>query len=253
MKALLIAFLALGLIAQCHSARADEDARTELDLLLAEFREYSGVKLVFQAGELPAGEYYDIMPELQDSERLAAAKIACREVQKYPPQYLGALKLKAIGIFRACVSRSNDGFHPYDKALAGYRYFGLYNQRDAVVAAYYSDDQLPLTLHHEIFHHIDRLTPAALDWSEMLAARERALELTPADQAAASAAECRPRAASRRERLCRQEPGRGQGRNGTLFSECAGRQPVANGPGAATGRQPAVAARTDDLRTLRIR
>ena len=63
--------------------------------------------------------------------------------------------LKVVGVFAACVSKTGDGFRDYEKQLGGYRYYGIYNRVDAVAAAYYSDGQLPLTFHHEIFHHID--------------------------------------------------------------------------------------------------
>ena len=167
------ALITAGLVSAGSAARAEESSATETDRLVTEFRRYSGAQLVFEAGQLPPGEYYDIMPELSEGERLAAAKIACREVQKYPPQYLAALKFRSIGIFQACASQSNDNFHPYDKALGGYRYFGLYNGRDAIVAAYYTDSQLPLTLHHEIFHHVDRNTPGTLEWSEVISEPNR--------------------------------------------------------------------------------
>ena len=190
MKACLIALSAwVAILTQAAGSAADPPA-TELDRLVAEFRQYSGAELVFRAADLPPGEYFEILPELTEAARLGAARIACREIQKYPPHYLGELKLRAIGIFRACASRANDGFHPFDKALGGYRYFGLYNQRDALVAAYYTDEQLPLTLDHELFHHIDRLTPPVGDWAEWIAATPgaaasgAAVALAPADRAA---------------------------------------------------------------------
>ena len=112
------------------------------------------------------------MPELSPERRLNAAKIACREVQKFPPRYLESIGFKAIGIFDACASKTDDGFHSYDNELKGYRYYGLYNRRDAVVAAYYTDEQLPLTFHHEIFHHIDRVTKGTPDWTEVFFAQQ---------------------------------------------------------------------------------
>jgi S1-C subfamily serine protease len=131
-------------------------ARAEsVESLQAAFREYSGARLVFAAGDLPEGSYHDIMPPLNEAGRLRAARIALREVKKLPRGYLGRAGLRAIGIFRACASRDDDGFHPYDEELKGYRYFGIYNGKDAVAGAYYTDSQLPLTIHHEIFHHLD--------------------------------------------------------------------------------------------------
>ena len=61
----------------------------------------------------------------------------------------------AVGVFRACVTKEGDGFRAYDAALGGYRYYGLWNQKDAVACAAYSDAQLRLTFHHEVFHHVD--------------------------------------------------------------------------------------------------
>ncbi len=119
------------------------------------FAEYSGSRLVFAVKDLPEGSYHDVMPPLTEQGRLRAARIVLREVRKLPPRYLGKMGLKAIGVFAACVSHQGDGFRPYDEQLKGYRYYGIYNGKDGVAAAYYSDAQLPTTLHHEIFHHVD--------------------------------------------------------------------------------------------------
>jgi len=54
-----------------------------------------------------------------------------------------------------------DGYRNYDEELQGYRYYGIYNGSCAIAAAYYTDRQLPLTLHHEIFHHIERVASLA--------------------------------------------------------------------------------------------
>lgn len=119
------------------------------------FTDYCGSQLVFVAKHLPKGDYHDRMPSLDADGRLRAARIALREIRKLPPRYLEKMGLKAVGIFAACVSNQGDGFRPYDEALKGYRFFGIYNGKNAVAAAYYSDAQLPATLHHEIFHHVD--------------------------------------------------------------------------------------------------
>src|SRR4051812_17896508 len=119
------------------------------------FEQYTGVQLVFDRAELPPGQYFDIMPRLTDSEQLRAARIAITEAKKYPAGYIKGIGLKYIGIFSGCAAKEGDGYRPYDPTLQGYRYYGIWNGRDALVAAYYSDRQLPLTLHHEIFHHID--------------------------------------------------------------------------------------------------
>jgi hypothetical protein len=119
------------------------------------FAEHCGAPLVFAAKDLPEGVYYDRMPSLNEEGRLRAARIAVREIRKLPPRYLEKMGLKAVGIFAACVSNQGDGYRPYDEQLKGYRYFGIYNGKNALAAAYYSDAQLPTTLHHEIFHHVD--------------------------------------------------------------------------------------------------
>jgi hypothetical protein len=128
------------------------DSLTQLEKT---FADYSGARIVFAAKDLPEGTYHDDMPSLNAEGRLRAARIVLREIQKLPPRYLEKMGLKAIGIFAACISRQGDGFRPYDEHLRGYRYFGIYNGKNALAAAYYSDTQLPTTLHHELFHHVD--------------------------------------------------------------------------------------------------
>ena len=119
------------------------------------FLDYSGSRLIFAAKDLPEGTYHDRMPSLDEEGRLHAARIALREIRKLPPRYLEKMGLKAVGIFAACIGHQGDGFRPYDEQWKGYRYFGIYNGKNALAAAYYSDAQLPTTLHHEIFHHVD--------------------------------------------------------------------------------------------------
>jgi hypothetical protein len=132
-----------------------EPRRESLPQLEKAFRDYSGSRLVFTAKDLPEGTYHDRMPPLNDEGRLRAARIALREIRKLPSRYLEKMGLKAVGIFAACIGNQGDGFRPYDEQLKGYRYFGIYNGKNAMAAAYYSDAQLPTTLHHEIFHHVD--------------------------------------------------------------------------------------------------
>jgi hypothetical protein len=134
---------------------ADDAAKASLAQLEKAFTDYCGARLVFVSKDLPEGTYHDRMPSLNEEGRLRAARIVVREIHKLPPHYLEKMGLKAIGIFAACVSNQGDGFRPYDEPLKGYRYFGIYNGKNAVAAAYYSDAQLPTTLHHEIFHHVD--------------------------------------------------------------------------------------------------
>jgi len=119
------------------------------------FADYSGSRLVFAVKDLPEGTYHEVMPPLDEKGQLRAARIALREIRKLPPRYLEKMGLKAVGIFAACASTQGDGFRPYDEQLKGYRYFGIYNGKSALATAYYTDAQLPTTLHHEIFHHVD--------------------------------------------------------------------------------------------------
>lgn len=143
--------------------------------LAAEFERYSGAKLVFAVAGLPPGKYHDKMAELSNTRKLSAARIAYREARKLPRGYLGAIGLKAVGIFENCVSFQGDGFRPFNDELGGYRYFGIYNGVDAVAGAYYTDEQLPLTFHHEIFHHVDRVaqkTTATKERDRLAAALE---------------------------------------------------------------------------------
>ncbi len=132
-----------------------EPGAESVTLLQKAFTDYSGARLVFTATDLPEGAYHDVMPPLDAEGRLRAARIVLREIHKLPPRYLEKMGLKAVGVFAACVSHQGDGFRPYDERLKGYRYFGIYNGKNALAAAYYSDTQLPTTLHHEIFHHVD--------------------------------------------------------------------------------------------------
>jgi hypothetical protein len=134
---------------------AEEPTKESLPQLEKAFTDYSGSRLVFATTDMPEGSYHDRMPSLTDEARLRAARIALREIRKLPPGYLEKMGLKAVGIFAACVSNQGDGFRPYDEQLKGYRFFGIYNGKNALAAAYYSDTQLPGTLHHEIFHHVD--------------------------------------------------------------------------------------------------
>jgi hypothetical protein len=134
---------------------ADDAAKESLPQIEKAFGDYTGSRLVFAAKDLPQGSYHDRMPSLNEDGRLRAARIALREIRKLPPRYLEKMGLKAVGIFSACISNQGDGFRPYEESLKGYRFFGIYNGKNAVAAAYYDDSQLPATLHHEIFHHVD--------------------------------------------------------------------------------------------------
>jgi S1-C subfamily serine protease len=142
-------------------------ADDELRKLQTDFTEHSGARLVFDASDLPPGQYFDKMPSLSADRRVAAARIMVREAHKLPQGYLRAVGLKAVGVFAACVSSDGDGFRPYDPSLKGYRYYGIWNGKDGVAAAYYSNEQLPLTFHHEVFHHVDGTLRGRTDGSRL--------------------------------------------------------------------------------------
>lgn len=140
----------LALTQQTASAVSDRLAD-----LRRQFQEHTGCELVFDRADLPPGLYFEKLVPLGAAERAAAAEIAVREAHKLPRGFHKAIGLKATGLFSACVASKGDGFRPKDAALGGYRYYGMFNAKDAVVAAMYSKAQLPLTLHHEWFHAVD--------------------------------------------------------------------------------------------------
>ena len=134
------------------SAYGDE---SKLEQTRKRFLDHSGAEIVFSREDLPAGRYHNVLIPLEADMKAEAATICLREVKKYPRHYFREVGLKAIGIFAACVSKTGDGYRALDRELGGYRYFGIYNGSNAVAAAYYDTFQLPLTFHHEVFHHID--------------------------------------------------------------------------------------------------
>ena len=127
----------------------------QLDELVATFEAETGARLVFEDDRLPDGAWFEIKRELDEAGRIAAARIAIAEARNLPRGHLGKMGLEVIGVFEGLASHDGDGFRPWSKALGGYRYFGQWNGADAVIAAFYSDEQLPLTFHHEVFHHLD--------------------------------------------------------------------------------------------------
>ena len=150
---LLVAGLAVVTTGAGRAAAGDAD--DDLTGLQRAFATRTGAELVFARGELPAGRWYDRMPVLERAQQVAAAKILVAEAQRYPTGWLGRLGLRRVGVFAALVSETGDGFRPYDEDWQGYLYYGLWNGADAIAASYYTDGQLPLTFHHEVFHHID--------------------------------------------------------------------------------------------------
>lgn len=150
--------LVVGTIAIDQHANAQEaaDDKRSLSELLDAIQAYSGANLVFSREELPDGKYHDVMKPLPEKQRVEAALVCFEEVQMYPPGFFGRMGVKAIGVFAACASKTSTyALRPYDKGLGGYRYYGIYNGNNAIAVAFYNDGQLRMTIHHEIFHHVD--------------------------------------------------------------------------------------------------
>ena len=145
-----LAALVLVPLLAAAPARADD-----LATLSREFESWTGAALVFDKASLPSGRWFEQMPSLASKDRVRAARILVAEARHYPQGWLATIGLRSVGVFAGLASDRGDGFRPWDDALGGYRYFGLWNGTDAVAAAYYTDGQLPLTFHHEVFHHVD--------------------------------------------------------------------------------------------------
>lgn len=134
----------------------------------AAFEALTGTALVWSRDEIPDEVLFDRTPALPVERRAAAARILLREARKYPPRFFERIHLERIGVFAACVSEHGDGFRTYDDELGGYRYYGQWApaqsgaSRGALIAAYYSDEQLPQTFHHEVFHHVDATVDGAV-------------------------------------------------------------------------------------------
>ncbi len=127
----------------------------KLASLRQEFKRHSGAELVFDRADMAPGEYYDRLPPLSRELQLRAAEILTQEVKKYPPGFFKDIDLKTFGIFAACISNTNDGFHVWNQRFGGYQWYGLYNMEHGAVGAFYDERQLRLTFHHETFHAID--------------------------------------------------------------------------------------------------
>ena len=129
---------------------------SKLDAALEKFTRHTGAEIVFTRDDLPPGKYHDVMKPLADDQKLAAVEACMEEARLYPPGFFGQVGLRAIGVFAVCVSKSTtDSHREYDEELGGYRYYGVYNGNNAIASSFYSVGQLELTLHHEIFHHVD--------------------------------------------------------------------------------------------------
>jgi len=129
--------------------------RLTVEQLQSEFEQRTGARLVFERSQLPPGNYHDLMPNLESARQVRAAQIMLEESRKLPAGYFKAIGLRCVGVFNSCASRAGDGYRPYNEAQGGYRYFGIWNGRDAIACAFYTESQLVLTFHHESFHQVD--------------------------------------------------------------------------------------------------
>ncbi|MEO1614899.1 MAG: hypothetical protein AAFV88_03560 [Planctomycetota bacterium] len=148
-----ICFALMLLAGQVIDAEASEKL---LQQLQAEFSDYSGAEIVFARDDLPPGKYHDVLQPLEVGRRASALKACVAEAKRYPPGFLGDMGLHTVGVFAVCVSKSSGPTNrPFDRQLGGYRYFGVYNGSNAIAIAMYTEGQLALTFHHEVFHHVD--------------------------------------------------------------------------------------------------
>jgi hypothetical protein len=99
---------------------AEVSLENRVQELQNQIAEHTGSRVVFDREKLSEGDYYDKLPHLSSERQERAAEIALREVRKYPPGFFEKLGLKTFGIFEACNSNSNDGFHVYDPLHEGY-------------------------------------------------------------------------------------------------------------------------------------
>ena len=154
-------------LASGHEGALRDPQSASIEQLLYSFKRYTGgVKMVFARTDLPKSVHFDKMYQLAASGRRGAAALLLQEAQRFPPEYLGSTGLKKFGVFAALVSSKGDGYRPYDPYYGGYKYYGKSDLTEAVVASFYSDSQLPLTFHHEVFHHIDASTGEGADGDE---------------------------------------------------------------------------------------
>lgn len=133
----------------------------DLAQTVAAFEAHTGASLVFEAEGLPPGQWYDVEVPLEGDRRLWAAQIALDEGRRLPPGFLADVGITTVGMFAAVGSKTNDGFHTWDDDLGGYAYYGM-SRPGGMVAAAYTEGQLPLTFHHELFHAVDRTAGAAV-------------------------------------------------------------------------------------------
>lgn len=122
---------------------------------VAAFERWTGARLVFTRKEAPRQVLYATTPALSAERRRQAAEILYAHALNYPKGLFAKIGLTTVAVFAGCGDPEGDGFRPWVESLNGYRYFGRWHEVGAIAACYYDDVQLPLTFHHEVFHHID--------------------------------------------------------------------------------------------------
>ena len=131
---------------------------------VVDFEAWTGARLVFTRKEAPHQVLYATTPVLSPERRVEAARILAVHARNYPQGLFGKVGLKTVAVFAGCGDPEGDGFRPWVEALQGYRYFGRWHAVGAIAACFYDDGQLPLTFHHEVFHHLDATRAGVTDY-----------------------------------------------------------------------------------------
>jgi len=131
---------------------------------VAAFEDWTGARLVFLRRQTPSEVLYATTPTLSPERRRRAAEILSQHAQNYPKGAFKKMGLTTVAVFAGCGDPEGDGFRPWVDSLNGYRYFGRWHAVGAIAACYYDDGQLPLTFHHEVFHHIDATRGGKTDY-----------------------------------------------------------------------------------------
>jgi S1-C subfamily serine protease len=184
---LLAALLALG--AGARPARAGK----RIDAAVAALSAQTGTAVVFTRDGLPDGAWFDVMRPLSAAQQREGLAILQQQAAMYPAGWLGDLGLAGLGVFAGLADTRDDGYRTYDEDLGGYPYYGVWNGADGIAMAFYTPGQLPLTFHHEVFHHVDEASGSSADDDARFAkaiagtARYPALAVSAADLAALKA------------------------------------------------------------------
>ena len=128
------------------------------------FADWTGARLVFTRKQTPSQVLYATTPQLSPTRRREAATILLAHARHYPQGTFKRIGLTTVAVFAGCGDPEGDGFRPWIDSLNGYRYFGRWHAVGAIAACYYDDGQLPLTFHHEVFHHIDATRGGKTDY-----------------------------------------------------------------------------------------